>query len=136
MSDFVTLYREAEFIFPAGLCEMMMMGEEGEEDPCVSVQPPERRAGRRRAAAASSPLTDTDLLFVSRPRHGRRSPTRFTRIPVAPVQAAVLSKHEHRGDKGNEEADDDDDDGGAVRAADRLKLSRSDAAERSPLFGL
>lgn len=79
---------------------MMMMGEEG-EDPCVSVQPPERRAGRRRAVAASSPLTDTDLLFVSRPRHGRRSPTRIPRIPVAPVQAAVRSKHERRDDKGN-----------------------------------
>lgn len=102
----------------------------------------------RAASGAQGGATPCGCSFITADRHRppvrlqaaawAPEPTRFSRIPVAPVQAAVWCKDEHRDDKGHEEADDDDDDddGGAVRAADRLKLSRSDAAERSPLFGL
>ncbi len=109
---------------------------------CVSVQPPERRAGRRRAAAAaaSSPLTDTDLLFVSRPRHGRRSPAGFLSITADPVRAAVQTE----GDGSNDDHEEDSDDveleprSGNKPQTESVRgagASRSDAAEKSPLFG-
>lgn len=74
---------------------------------CVSMQPPERRAGRRRsaAAAASSPLADTDLLLVSRPRHGPRSPACSLRITAGPVRAAVHLVDDTSSD---DEGEDDD----------------------------
>lgn len=66
---------------------MTMRSREGGQ--CLRAASGAQGGATARSGSSSSFITDTDLLLVSRPRHGPRSPPCFLSIAAGPIRSAT-----------------------------------------------